>query len=119
MPLVMDKSKPEAFDRVAHKHLLKKRDHYGVRVSTKGLKPSSPTEPSKCKLYALPPTASQLSPQGTVDFLEPLLFLLFINDLPDCVQSSIRLFADDCILHRRIRDDKDAEIIQEDMNQLA
>jgi hypothetical protein len=32
-------------------------------------------------------------PQGTV--LGPIMFLCHINDLPDCVNSSVRLFADD------------------------
>ena len=32
-------------------------------------------------------------PQGSV--LEPVLFVLFINDLPDTIQSSLYLFADD------------------------
>ena len=56
-------------------------------------------------------------PQGTV--LGPLLFLIFINDLPDCVQSKIRLFADECILYRCIKTRNDCAILQEDLNCLS
>ena len=56
-------------------------------------------------------------PQGIV--LGTLLFFLFINYLPDCVQSSTRLFADDCILYRRIRNQHDSAILKDDLNKLA
>ena len=52
-------------------------------------------------------------PQGTV--LGPLLFLAYINDLPDCVSSEIRLFADDCLLYRPIRSRADAIRVQDDL----
>ncbi|VDI25149.1 Hypothetical predicted protein, partial [Mytilus galloprovincialis] len=55
-------------------------------------------------------------PQGTV--LGPLLFLCHINDLPDTVKSSVRLFADDCLLYRTIKTEKDHKLLQEDLASL-
>lgn len=56
-------------------------------------------------------------PQGTV--LGPLLFLCHINDLPERVDSQIRLFADDCLLYRPINSMKDYQTLQEDFNNPA
>ena len=51
--------------------------------------------------------------------LGPLLFLLCINDSPSHTKhSNIRLFADDCMLYWKIDDNKDCDLLQEDMNGL-
>jgi len=117
--ILLDFSK--AFDKVPHRRLLHKLDYYGVRgrnhqwiahflhcreqtVALEGA--SSPSAPVTSGV-----------PQGTV--LGPLLFLVYINDLPTNVtHSNARLFADDCIVYKIIRTQEDAAKLQEDLNRL-
>ena len=40
-------------------------------------------------------------PQGTV--LGPLMFLVYINDINENITSSVRLFADDCVIYKSRR----------------
>ena len=56
-------------------------------------------------------------PLGLV--LGPFLFLIFINDLRDNIKSSVRLFADDCVLYRNIHSLQDCLILQEDLDSLG
>ena len=55
-------------------------------------------------------------PQGSV--LSPLLFLLFVNDLPDWIKSSIKMFADDSKMWRGIKEEDDKETLQSDLIKL-
>ena len=56
-------------------------------------------------------------PQGTV--LGPLLFLAYINDLPDSLKSSdARLFADDSLLYLTVNGAKGNNQLQEDLSAL-
>ena len=111
----------KAFDKVLHQRLLHKIDHYGVRISTlcwiesflHHRKQSVPLEGTKSS------EADVLSgvPQGTV--LAPLLFLAFINDLPDVTKHlDDRLFADDCLLYRHISSIQDSALLQQDLSAL-
>ena len=56
-------------------------------------------------------------PQGTV--LAPLLFLLFVDDIETNIDSQMRLFADDCLVHRVIKKDSDCLPLQEDISSLC
>jgi len=56
-------------------------------------------------------------PQGSV--LGPLLFLAYVNDIWKNIDSNIRLFADYCIIYRKITDSKNIEKLQKDQNRLG
>ena len=55
-------------------------------------------------------------PQGSV--LGPLLFLLFVNDLPEWIKNNIRMFADDAKIWREISCLEDQRELQEDLNSM-
>ena len=56
-------------------------------------------------------------PQGTV--LGPTLFLIYINNIAENINSNIRLFADDCVVYRQIDSPQDHVILQDDLNKLG
>ena len=56
-------------------------------------------------------------PQGTV--LGPLLFSLYINDISVDIESEIRLFADDCVCYREIKNEEDTLKLQRDIDRLG
>ena len=83
-----------------HPTLLKKLEFYGIREVSNTLLDSYLSE--RKQFIFINNSNSQLRdvtcgvPQGSI--LEPLLFLLYINNLPTALQTTPRLFADDTAL---------------------
>ena len=116
--VLLDFSK--AFDKVPHQRLLHKCHHYGIRGNTLQWIASflqQRTQEVVCEgvRSGRSPVTSGV-PQVTV--LGPLLFLVYINDLPEVVSSTARLFADDCLLYRKIKSSEDSKILRSDLDSL-
>jgi hypothetical protein len=55
-------------------------------------------------------------PQGSV--LEPILFVIYINDMPDCAAATAYLFANDTKLYKEISLPEDSNSLQRDLDSL-
>ena len=66
------------------------------------------------KSSEIPVTSGSL--QGLV--LGPILFLLFVNDLPEHIHSEVRLFADDTAVYLTINSKSDCQTLQQDLHKL-
>jgi len=98
----------KAFGKVPNQRLLYKLDYYWVRGETyNGRKHSLAAENNEYFCTESPP--HKLMPKGTVNGV--LYLLRFFNDLPECTTSVTRLFADDGMLFKHIKSDKDAALL--------
>ena len=117
--ILLDFSK--AFDSVPHQRLLLKLDYYGICGKTaawiKALLSNRSQVVSVNGSHSSSRPVPSGVPQGSV--LGPVLFLLYINDITEHIQSTMRLFADDSIIYREIKNICDHALLQQDLISLC
>ena len=94
----------KAFDTVKHRILLEKLAHYGITGNIlQWIKTYLSNRQQRVKLKGTTSTLSNITcgvPQGSI--LEPLLFLIYINDLTTLSNKMLTImFADDKYLYTR------------------
>ena len=117
--ILLDFSK--AFDSVPHQRLLLKLDYYGISGNLllwiKAFLSNRSQFVSINGTQSSPKPVLSGVPQGSI--LGPVLFLLYINDITNCINANLRLFADDCILYSEIQSSQDCLSLQNDLDQLS
>ena len=111
---VLDFSK--AFDKVPHQRLLMKLEHYGIHGNLLSWMESFLTKRVQTVICE---GATSTSSPVTLDVPQgSLLFLTYINDLPNGLTSTVKLFADDTLLYGVVIEDSDFDNLQDDLNKL-
>ena len=91
----------KAFDTVAHSILLYKLEHYGIRGVANKLLKSFLSDRFQFVSHHNSSSDILINKFGVLQgsTLCPLLFLIYINDIPNALNSNSRLFADDTCLN--------------------
>jgi Reverse transcriptase (RNA-dependent DNA polymerase). len=108
----------KAFDRVDHAILLEKLERYGIEPGhLRWLQDYLTGRSYNVKVNGSLSgwfKATSGVPQGSI--LGPLLFILFILELPQLVKSNLLLYADDTKLWRIVNSKEDVELLQNDLD---
>ena len=121
LSLILAVSSNSAFDKVSHWRLAVKLKNYGITGSTnKWIEDflNQRIQQVVCNgRFSDWASVKSGVPQGSV--IGPILFLIYINDLPEEVKSTVRLFADDTIMYMTMTSTNDAALLQKDLDNLA
>jgi hypothetical protein len=111
----------KAFDKVSHKLLLFKLEHYGIRGQLLiwigaflGSRRQRVILGESSSAW-IPVTSGV--PQGSV--LGPTLFIIYVNDLPDHITSTCKMYADDTKILASAKTEAARSKIQDDLDEVT
>ena len=98
----------KAFDKVPHNRLMSKLNSIGINTETLNW----------IKAF-LSDRVQQICVNGSNSTWKPILFVLYINDLPSNILSDVYMFADDTKIFNIIKSPEDQETLQNDLDTLS
>ena len=105
----------KAFDKVSHSKLIWKLHNYGIRSNVLNwIGAFLGDQSQRVVVVGEGSDCPSGVPQGSV--LGPILFLIYINDLPENIVSQVRLFADDTALYLTMEGADDSSVLQQDLD---
>src|SRR5664279_972649 len=110
----------KAFDKVPHRRLLRKLNGYGISgelmIWIEQFLVNRKQRVGVAGCFSEWTLVDSGVPQGSV--LGPILFVCFINDMPETMASFIYLYADDTKIFRQMNGEVDREALQRDLDTL-
>ena len=111
----------KAFDSLLHQRLLKKVEAHGIDGSLlRWIESFLTGRRQRVNVNGGMSSWEEVHsgiPQGSV--LGPILFVIFINDLPDVVDCYVKIFADDTKVFTQVNDEEDCRNLQRDLENLS
>ena len=110
----------KTFDKVPHRHLIARLHSHGIQGKLLDwIRSFFEHRQQRVVIngqYSSWRNVTSGIPQGSV--LGPLLFVIYISELPDTVLSQVFLFADDMKMYRQVQYASDRHTFQEDISKL-
>lgn len=110
----------KAFDKVPHRRLIEKLSAHGIRGKVLNwICDFLSNRKQRVVVNGAQSSVADVTsgiPQGSV--VGPLLFVVYINDLPQNIKNDVRMFADDTKLYARSDIESGPQTLQEDLQKL-